>query len=70
MRRLSPAALVLLLVLPVRAASLVGLKQGRSGESSASSTPPYLSVKFENVKWQKMFPDWGAGSPGTRRAAS
>jgi quercetin dioxygenase-like cupin family protein len=63
MRKLSPAGLVLLLALPVGAVRFAGLQQAHPGESAANSTQQYLSVKFENVKWQKMFPDWGVVSP-------
>lgn len=57
------------LAVPVTLAalSLAALSFGeplaRSQAPAAAPAPQYFSVKFEDVKWEKMFPEWGADSP-------
>ncbi len=37
--------------------------QANQAEKPASVAPQYVSVKFDDVKWGKIFPDWGDASP-------
>lgn len=57
------------LVVPITLAvvSLAALSAGQTPEGPPAGQPgsaaQYLSFKFEDVKWAKMFPEWGDDSP-------
>ena len=44
-------------------AALVLRGSAYQADKSPTAAPQYSSVKFEDLKWQKIFPDWGADSP-------
>jgi quercetin dioxygenase-like cupin family protein len=34
----------------------------KQAQTPAAAAPEYFSVRFQNVAWQKMFPEWGQDS--------
>ena len=64
MKRISSMALWLVVVLLLGSIRLATPQAVSSlGQAPAGDQASYLSVKFGDLKWQRMFPEWGEDSP-------
>ncbi len=67
MKKLSSMRLGLLALLVFGWTSLAtpqeGKKPGQSSPGNADTSPHYLSAKFDDLKWERMFPEFGGDSP-------
>jgi quercetin dioxygenase-like cupin family protein len=59
--RRSIAASRTTILVAICALTAAAFPQGAQPEMASPSAP--LNIKFQDVKWQKIFPDWTRGSP-------